>query len=56
MVEAGPLEPIGERRGRRYLARDALAEVWRGIREHRPPRTTDDPFALASDQLELLIG
>lgn len=45
LVEAGLLEPHGERRGRHYLAGDPLWRVRRGIIESRDPRDDADPFA-----------
>lgn len=50
-VKAGLLVPKGERRGRYYERSPRLAEIRLKTREPRP--ATDDPFALASDQLML---
>ena len=47
LVEAGLLEARGERRGRFYLRSRRLAELDEEIRRRRPPRTSEDPFALA---------
>ncbi|HBX81200.1 MAG TPA: Fic family protein [Propionibacteriaceae bacterium] len=45
LVEAGYLEPQGERRGRIYLATPKLRDVWRGVRSSRAHRDDADPFA-----------
>jgi Fic family protein len=47
LVEAGLLEARGERRGRFYLRSQRLVELDQEIRRRRPPRTSEDPFALA---------
>jgi len=53
MVDAGLLVPIGERRGRRYVASDVLLEVWHPIRAQRPQRSRLDPFNVSPEQLLL---
>ena len=59
LVDSALFEPVGERRGRYYLASDRLRNLARTIRANRPPRADEDPFALAeerlSGQLELSI-
>jgi hypothetical protein len=45
LVRAGLLEPRGERRGRVYVARPALAAIQREVRRKRAPRDDSDPFA-----------
>ena len=55
MVDAGLLEPVGERRGRHYVAREHVIEVRAIIRRDRPARDTTDPFDLASRQLQLTL-
>jgi Fic family protein len=55
MVDRELLQPIGERRGRYYLATETLTQMQEAIRTARPPRETDDPFAVASDQLQLAL-
>lgn len=47
MVEAGILEPRGERRGRLYVAGSPLRDVWQSVRGLRPrgPRGTRRPDA-----------
>src|SRR5262249_44027276 len=44
MVEAGLLQPKGERRGRYYIATPRLAHLRRAIVEARDPRDDSDPF------------
>lgn len=56
MVEAGLLAPLGEGRGRYYLARESVVEVRERVRATRPSRSDEDPFAIASDQLKLPVG
>ncbi len=53
LVDARLLEPVGERRGRYYLAGKQLLEVREEIRAERPARVTVDPFEVAAGQLEL---
>jgi Fic family protein len=48
MVDARLLRPVGERRGRHYVAHEALLELRRGIRGDRPAGVTADPFELAT--------
>ncbi|MGI8518184.1 MAG: Fic family protein [Acidimicrobiia bacterium] len=50
LVEAGLLEPHGERRGRFYLATPALRDVYSQIASARDPRDESDPLAIDSDQ------
>lgn len=47
MVDAGLLEPVGEKRGRYYVGAPELLDVRARIRAARPPRDEYDPFALA---------
>jgi Fic family protein len=44
LVEAGLLEPTGERRGRMYGPTPALRSLWTAIRARRPQRPADDPY------------
>lgn len=55
LVNAGLFEPIGDTKGRYYLATERLKAAWQQARDARSPRNMDDPFALVaeSDQLEL---
>lgn len=46
LVDAGLLNPIGDTRGRYYLAADILKEEWERIRDEDPSRHEDDPFSL----------
>jgi Fic family protein len=45
LVEAGLLQPNGERRGRYYTATSAVAQLWHQIRADRVARDDTDPFA-----------
>lgn len=56
MVSARLLDPIGEKRGRYYVAEPALRETRETLRADRSPRENNDPFALASRQLELEVA
>lgn len=56
IVDAGLFEPIGEARGRHYLARPVLRSEAERIRAERAPRETDDPFELARGQLQLALS
>lgn len=55
LVDADLLLPIGEKRGRYYVASPDVAALRERIRAARPPRDRFDPFALAAqgEQLEL---
>ena len=53
MVDAGLLAPVGERRGRYYVANDVLLGTRERIRGGRPNKALEDPFARASEQLSL---
>jgi hypothetical protein len=55
MVDAALLSPVGERRGRYYMAEEILLETRRRIRNERPPKESEDPFMRASEQLSLEI-
>lgn len=48
LVEASLLDPVGERRGRFYVASPELRAMWTAIRDERPPRFGDDPFEIAA--------
>jgi hypothetical protein len=56
MVDARILDPVGERRGRRYVAQEKVIDLRRRIRDERPARVTADPFDLATQQLGLNLG
>jgi Fic family protein len=53
LVNAGLFAPVGERRGRYYVADPSLEQVGQEIRAARPPRETVDPFELAAQDLQL---
>ena len=55
LVNAKLFKPIGEKRGRYYVAESVLREQQERIRSSRVPRETDDPFQLALGQLELTV-
>jgi Fic family protein len=55
MVEAGLLEPVGERRGRYYVASGELAAKRTEIRASRPPRATEDPFELVKGRRQMRL-
>jgi hypothetical protein len=44
MVEAGLLEPNGEKRGRYYTATKKIVDIRRAIVNARDPRDESDPF------------
>ncbi len=56
MVNAGLLRPVGERRGRHYVAEPSLLEVQQRIRRARPPRDEYDPYAKAAEGLQLTLS
>jgi Fic family protein len=44
LVTAGYLTPVGDRRGRHYLATAILTDAWHALRARRPVRVDVDPF------------
>jgi Fic family protein len=56
MVDLELLTPIGERRGRHYLAADETRDLWRRIRAKRPPRGADDPFEVVRERRQLSLA
>jgi hypothetical protein len=56
MVDAGLLTPVGERRGRYYLASSSVRALQEKIRVARPPRDHYDPFVVARKGLQLSLG
>ena len=44
---AGLLLPIGDKRGRSYVAADTLTAAWTEIRGQRPAPAEEDPYAVA---------
>src|SRR5215218_506014 len=56
MVDADLLTPVGERRGRYYLASPAVSALYAQIRTARPPRDHYDPFVVAQQGSQLSLG
>ncbi len=56
LVEADLIRPVGQGRGRHYVAQDVVTDVRKVLRTRRPPREQDDPFVLAADQSQLTLG
>lgn len=56
MVDAGLLDTVGERRGRYYLAGNALVQMREQIRMDRPPQSSDDPFAIVRERRQLKLA
>ena len=54
-VEAKLLQPIGQTRGRYYVAEPILREQRARIQADRAPKETSDPFDLAHGQLQLTM-
>jgi Fic family protein len=55
MVEAKLLEPVGERRGRYYLATPPVTAIRDALRADREPKDTADPFELAASRRQLTL-
>lgn len=53
MVESRLLKPIGQTRGRHYIAEPVLRQQRVRIQSDRAPKETSDPFELAHGQLQL---
>lgn len=54
MARTGLLDPVGEKRARHYRATPELSAAWARIREQRPSRGHDDPYAaFTSTQIPL---
>lgn len=45
LVDAGLLDPIGEKRGRMYVGTKEVRDAWAAIRDRRRSTTDDDPFS-----------
>lgn len=56
IVAAGLFTPIGEKRGRFYVAEQPLMGLYQEIRKTRTPKDLGDPFARADRQLQLSVG
>lgn len=54
LVTAGQFHPVGDKRGRYYLATEALKTEWDKIRALSPSRAEEDPFSVVA-QLPLDI-
>lgn len=50
LVDAGLLKPVGERRGRYYLAQPVVHDLHKDVCATRAPKQHDDPFLVASGQ------
>ena len=55
LVEANLVRPIGQTRGRYYVAEPILLTQRKRIQSSRAPKQTSDPFALALGQLQLTL-
>jgi Fic family protein len=55
MVDKGPLTAVGERRGRFYLAGDAVTELRAQIRAARSSKVAEDPFTIVRDRRQLKL-
>ena len=51
LVDAGFLQPHGEKRGRFYTRTPKLIALDEAVRRRRPPRSVEDPFVLAEEAL-----
>jgi hypothetical protein len=56
IVTAGLFQPIGEKRGRYYVAEPVLTDVYKQIRKGRAPKDLGDPYELADRQLQMSVG
>ena len=55
LVDARLLKPLGQTRGRHYVAEPVLLEARRHIQAARAPKERSDPFQLATGQLTLPV-
>jgi hypothetical protein len=54
LVTAGLFEPVGDTRGRYYLATKTLAEMWEHVRaSSHPSGAEEDPFSLVQLRLDI---
>jgi Fic family protein len=53
LVTAGLFVPVGDTRGRYYLASDDLSAIWSAVRAQRPPRDNEDPFDRVTRGLQM---
>lgn len=56
MVDAGLLVPVGERRGRYYVAAPEVSALHEDIRASRPAHEDYDPFVVAQEAMQLSLG
>lgn len=56
MVGTGLLDPVGERRTRYYLAGEPLTRLRDQVRSKRPPKSSDDPFAIVRGRRQLKLA
>ncbi len=56
IVAAGLFRPIGEKRGRFYVAEQPLRDLYHETRKSRIPKDLGDPFDRADRQLQLSVG
>ena len=56
LVDAKLLKPIGQTRGRHYVAEPVLLAERKRIQADRAPRETSNPFELATSQLSLALS
>jgi Fic family protein len=54
-VEAGVLEPVGERRARHYVGAPVLTDLRAQIRQSRPSKSQDDPFEVVRSRRQLTL-
>jgi Fic family protein len=55
LVDAKLLEPVGQTRGRHYVAEPILLAERKRIQSNRAPEETSDPFEIAMGQLSLAV-
>jgi Fic family protein len=56
MVDLGLLDAVGERRGRYYLAGEILTQLREQVRMDRPPKSSEDPFAMVRERRQLKLA
>lgn len=56
MVDSQLLDPVGERRGRYYVASEQVRELRERIRAERPPRAEGDPFEIVREARQLRLA
>jgi Fic family protein len=53
IVNAGLFDPVGDKRGRYYLATETLRAEWDKVRASEPSRAEEDPFSLVQLRLDI---